>query len=218
MTSYLAGLPKEAEDETANVVKSDKKALTQAWSNFNTGNHDNSRLANRFGHKLMDAMNMIVMLLQGTPITYYGDEIGMMDSAPAQSTGMRSGYRTPMQWTAEAPSAGFSTAEAWLPVNPNYVDVNVEAQEGEGPSHLKVFKQLAKFRHHDAVLFGETEFKVNSTTGVFAFTRIKKGNPGLLVAVNFGDEETTFDAGDFAAMAEKGNLDVAASSFDTKTE
>ena len=51
----------------------------KAWPNFNLGNHDKPRIATRFGADLVDAMNMIYMLLPGTPITYYGEEIGMTD-------------------------------------------------------------------------------------------------------------------------------------------
>ncbi len=51
-----------------------------AWPNFNLGNHDNERLSTRVGDELVDAMNMVYMLLPGTPITYYGEEIGMVDA------------------------------------------------------------------------------------------------------------------------------------------
>ena len=75
--------------------------LGNAWPNYNIGNHDNSRVATRFGHKLMAAMNMVIMMLQGSPITYYGDEIGMEDYNAASSNAevpKRNLYRTPMQW------------------------------------------------------------------------------------------------------------------------
>ncbi len=50
-----------------------------AWPNFNVGNHDKSRVASRVGEELVDAVNMVYMLLPGSPITYYGEEIGMQD-------------------------------------------------------------------------------------------------------------------------------------------
>lgn len=43
------------------------------------GNHDNKRVATRFGQDMVDPINMLVMLLPGTAITYYGEEIGMAD-------------------------------------------------------------------------------------------------------------------------------------------
>ena len=50
------------------------------------GNHDNSRVSNRIGHDLVDAMNMLLLTLPGTPTTYYGEEIGMRNG---NYTGMR---------------------------------------------------------------------------------------------------------------------------------
>ena len=58
--------------------------------------------------------------------------------------------RTPMQWSAEK-NAGFSQAEStWLPVNPNYETLNVEAQLEASESHLKVYKSLSALRATDA--------------------------------------------------------------------
>merc|ERR1719391_1169278 len=166
--SYTAGLPAVANDKDANVVNG-SKALSRAWSNFNTGNHDNSRMATRFGQDLIDGVNMLIMLMQGTPITYYGDEIGMEDGAAAGvGEDSRAPYRTPMQWET------------------------VKKQDlSPNPSHLKVFKNLAAMRTGDAVLYGETEFIHEGD--VLGFTRVKKGNPGLIVVVNFGDSEATVD-------------------------
>jgi len=79
-----------------------------AWPNFQLGNHDVSRVASRLGSDLVDAMNMIYMLLPGTPITYYGEEIGMVDGVMASHTDRRDPYITPMQWSSE-PNAGEST-------------------------------------------------------------------------------------------------------------
>ena len=80
--TYTGSLPNVTEaddDDSSNLVKTGALALTKAWSNFNTGNHDNSRLASRLTSELVDGFNMLVMLMQGTPITYYGDEIAMVD-------------------------------------------------------------------------------------------------------------------------------------------
>ena len=85
-----------------------KSPIGKAWPNYNIGNHDNPRCANRFGTKLLDAMNMIIMMLQGSPITYYGDEIGMTDNDQILISSYlheRDPYRTPMQWD-ETDNAG----------------------------------------------------------------------------------------------------------------
>ena len=71
--------------------------LGRAWPNYVSGSHDGSRCASRFGHQLVDAMNMVVMMLQGSPITYYGAEIGMEDYKK-EIAGLNNLFRTPMQW------------------------------------------------------------------------------------------------------------------------
>ena len=53
---------------------------TAAWPNFHIGNHDQLRVATRHGTHMTDAWNMILMMLPGTPLTYYGDEIGMTNN------------------------------------------------------------------------------------------------------------------------------------------
>ena len=50
------------------------------------GNHDNARVSHRYGHDLVDALNMLLLTLPGTPTTYYGEEIGMRNG---NYTGMR---------------------------------------------------------------------------------------------------------------------------------
>ncbi len=94
-----------------------------------------------------------------------------------------------MQWNANA-NAGFtgSASGPWLPVNPDYSTLNVQAQaDSKSSSHLKVYKALAEMREQKSVLYGECETHVDGD--VFAYSRVKKGNPGYLVVVNTGDQE-----------------------------
>src|SRR5438067_7679210 len=81
----------------------------------------------------IELMNGLLFSLPGTPVLYYGDEIGMGDNI---FLGDRNGVRTPMQWSADR-NAGFSRANRqrlYLPVitDPeyHYETVNVEAQQG----------------------------------------------------------------------------------------
>jgi len=72
----------------------------------------------------------------------------------------------------------------------------VAAQKYGSMSHLKIFSTLAnKLRHQEAILFGELDRNSTFVTSetVFGLTRVKKGNPGYLLTINFGTEEKTVD-------------------------
>ena len=89
---------------------------------------------------------------------------------------------------------GFTSDKAtpWLAINTNYDSINVEEQKKEeSSSHLKVYKELTKLRYSDSILYGNTNYFTNGS--VFSYTRVKKGNPGYLVAVNFGKTNATED-------------------------
>ena len=101
---------------------------------FQLGNHDNNRISDRIGPEFVDAANMLLLTLPGTPTTYYGEEIGLKDG---DYTGMtpkdpnqnanRDPERNPMQWNTSA-NAGFTSGTPWLPVTAktDYQNVNVE--------------------------------------------------------------------------------------------
>ena len=109
---------------------------------------------------------------------------------------------------------GFTSAEAspWLQVNDNYKTINVASQSGVdvSNSHLNVYKALTKLRYSDSILYGDTTFYTNDT--VLGFTRVKKGNPGYLVAVNFGKEEVTKDVTKLPLMPGSGTVQIRDSS------
>ena len=94
-------------------------------------------------------MNSLLLSMPGTPIIYYGDEIGMGDNI---YLGDRNGVRTPMQWSPDR-NAGFSKADPqrlYLPpiMDPiyGYEAVNVEAQQREPASLLNWMKRLIAVR------------------------------------------------------------------------
>lgn len=140
--------------------------------NWVLGNHDQHRLMDRVGNNtaLATAVYSLTNLLPGTPVIYNGDEIAMRDlyipydqcQDPAcinnpdnfQITG-RDPERTPMQWNNSA-QAGFSSNPAtWLPVNPNYVDVNVQAEQ-DAASPLSINMRTLAFRTaHPSISMGQ---------------------------------------------------------------
>ncbi len=110
------------------------------WPNWVLGNHDNHRLATRIGPRQTRVAAMLLLTLRGTPVLYYGDEIGMADAnIPPQSVqdpweknvpglGLgRDPERSPMPWDATA-HGGFSTGLPWLPLGEEWDRVNVAAQ------------------------------------------------------------------------------------------
>ena len=118
-------------------------------------------------------MNGLLFSMPGTPIIYYGDEIGMGDNI---YLGDRNAVRTPMQWNSDR-NAGFSTANPqrlYLPViiDPEYHSqaVNVEAQQQNPASLLWWMKRLVALRQrHKAFGRGSLEMLQPDNRKVFAF-------------------------------------------------
>jgi maltose alpha-D-glucosyltransferase/alpha-amylase len=135
----------------------------------------------------IELMNGLLFSLPGTPILYYGDEIGMGDNV---YLGDRNGVRTPMQWSADR-NAGFSRANPqrlYLPVTIDpeyhYETVNVEAQQNNSQSLLWWMKRLIALRQqHPAFGRGTLEFQHPRNGKVLAFIR-RHGDEHILVVAN----------------------------------
>ena len=113
------------------------------------------------GRKEIELMHALLMSLPGSPVLYYGDEIGMGDNI---YLGDRNGVRTPMQWTPDR-NAGFSIVESaalYFPViaDPpySYHSVNVEAQERTSSSLLHWVRAIVQLRRK-YLAFGRGSFE-----------------------------------------------------------
>jgi len=134
----------------------------------------------------VEFLNALLFALPGTPVLYYGDEIGMGDNI---YLGDRDGVRTPMQWDANR-NAGFSQASPqrlYLPVivepEYHYEAVNVAAQQANPASLLWSMKQLIALRKRHPVLSrGQLRFLRPSNPKVLAFLREDEGERILIVA------------------------------------
>jgi len=134
----------------------------------------------------MELMNALLFSMPGSPVVYYGDEIGMGDNI---FLGDRNGVRTPMQWSADR-NAGFSRANPQrllLPViiDPeyNYETVNVEAQNANPSSLLWWMKRLIALRKRTTALGrGEMRFLNPANSKILAFTRADEEQSVLVVA------------------------------------
>jgi maltose alpha-D-glucosyltransferase/alpha-amylase len=153
------------------------------------------------GRRRMELMNMLLMSMPGTPILYYGDEIGMGDNI---FLGDRNGVRTPMQWNGSW-NAGFSEADAAALYAPLIIDppygyqgVNVMAQERTETSLLRWMRRLIAVRKKSQAFGrGRIEFLHPDNRKVLAFLR-QHENDTILVACNL------------ARSAEPAQLDLSA--------
>ena len=135
----------------------------------------------------IELMNGMLMSLPGTPIIYYGDEIGMGDNV---NLGDRNGVRTPMQWDGSW-NGGFSSADpemlySPLMLNPvyGYPAVNVYSQKRTDHSLLSWMKRLIKVRKSTPVFGrGSIEFLYPANHRVLAYVR-KLGNETILAVNN----------------------------------
>jgi maltose alpha-D-glucosyltransferase/alpha-amylase len=135
------------------------------------------RLAPLLGNnrRRIELMNTLLFTLPGTPVLYYGDEIGMGDNI---YLGDRDGVRTPMQWSSDR-NAGFSRAnpqKLYLPViidaEYHYEAVNVEAQQNNPTSFLWMMKRLIALRkRYKAFSRGSFEFLYPENNKVLVFVR-----------------------------------------------
>ena len=132
-------------------------------------------------------LNVLLMSLPGTPIIYYGDEIGMGDNVYLHD---RNGVRTPMQWNGGW-NAGFSGADPerlYLPLVSNpvygYQAINVESQKRSPHSLLSWMKNLIEMRKSSQVFSrGSIEFLQPSNHRVLAYVR-ELGEEKILVVNN----------------------------------
>ena len=136
--------------------------------------------------KKIELMNHLLFSLPGTPVIYYGDEIGMGDN---YYLGDRDGVRTPMQWSPDR-NAGFSESnpqKLYLPVilDPEYQyeAVNVETQQRNSNSLLWWMKRhLSTRKKHKAFSRGDINFLSAENSKVLAFTRTYQDETILVMA------------------------------------
>jgi len=137
------------------------------------------------GRRRIELMHSLLFCLPGTPVMYYGDEIGMGDNI---YLGDRNGVRTPMQWTPDR-NSGFSRADGarlYAPVIADavygYQSINVEAQERTRSSLLNWVKRILKVRQrYPAFALGRLRWVNPDNRKVLAFIREYEGQSILIV-------------------------------------
>lgn len=154
----------------------------------------------------IELLNILLFSMPGTPVLYYGDEIGMGDNV---YLGDRNGVRTPMQWSADR-NAGFSRAnpqQLLLPIiiDPeyNYEAINVENQQKNLSSLLWWTRRVIAMRkNYRAFSRGTLEFLYPDNAKVLAFLRQHEGET-VLVVVNLSrfSQVAEIDLSRFAGCA-----------------
>lgn len=147
-------------------------------------------------------LNGILFSLTGTPIIYYGDEIGMGENIQLKD---RDGVRTPMQWNANR-NAGFSEAEPeklyYQPIRSTVFDykaVNVEAQKADKSSLLNWMKKTIQVRKSTSVFGrGDLKFLESNNKACLAYLRSYEGK-NIFCAFNFSgsSQYAHFDLSEF---------------------
>ena len=158
-----------------------------------------------------------IHMMQGTPYVYQGEELGMTncpfntldnfrdlesinafhelteqgkmteeDMMAAISYKGRDNARTPMQWDDSA-YAGFSTANPWIMVNPNYTKINAKDQVNREDSVFKYYQKLIKLRHEsELIVYGTYDLILDDDKDIYAYIRTL-GDKKLIVYCNFSE-------------------------------
>jgi alpha-glucosidase len=174
-----------------------------SWPNWVLGNHDVPRVASRVLPGQAGLAAILLMTLRGTPIMYYGDEIGMRDvdipddrildplerTDPDKGLG-RDPQRSPMQWDGSQ-NAGFTEGKPWLPLMKEYEQVNVASQLEDPDSLLNLYRRLIALRSEEPMLKTADFFPHPAGGDLIAYRRAAAGKDFLIV-LNLGEEKASF--------------------------
>ncbi|MEO1509420.1 MAG: alpha-glucosidase, partial [Cyanobacteria bacterium J06633_23] len=186
-----------------------------AWPCYFLDNHDIPRHLSRWiecslcvdSEAIAKAAATLLLTVRGTPLLYYGQELGMVDNtdipedklqdrAVAQSDAeetpsSRDGARTPMQWD-DSSQAGFSfgkDTEPWLPVHENYPELNVQTALQKPDSILNFYRQLLRVRKQsEALRCGQWRTLIHYPHEHLAYLR-ETETETVLVVINFSYEQ-----------------------------
>jgi alpha-glucosidase len=183
------------------------------WPVFVIGNHDIVRSWNRYGdgmhnNEIAKDMAAMYLTLRGTPILYYGEEIGMQNNDPKRREDVkdpigklgwpkekgRDGERTPMQWN-DTPNAGFTSGTPWNVIPETYRTYNVADELKDPNSILNWYKKLLALRHTDIDLVEGSYMALNEKDpNVLAYLRKSDGS-GVIVVINMSAtaQKVSFD-------------------------
>ncbi|WP_442794442.1 glycoside hydrolase family 13 protein [Pelobium manganitolerans] len=196
----------------------DQPRMLSRWGNDN----------DEFRERSSKLLHTFLLTMRATPFIYNGDELGMSNIKfedinnyrdietlnmhqyllqtggdverfmRAQQQTARDNGRTPFQWD-NAANAGFSQADPWLKVNPNYVKINAAEQEDDPDSILNYVRQLILLRKkYPTLIYGDYQLLDAANPQVYSYARTNKEGK-FLIALNFSDKDASFNVDvDFA--------------------
>jgi alpha-glucosidase len=202
---HLISVRYRARDIGALIDRYEGVLPPHAWPNWVLGNHDRNRVASRVGGAQARVAAILLLTLRGTPIVYYGDEIGMTDvpvpdelardpfahQVPGIGVG-RDPERSPMRWTGEV-NCGFCPPDVtpWLPIPDGERKVNVADQDRDPESMLTLYRSLIALRRAEpALAVGQYVPLPAADDDVLCYRREHEGR-SLFVALNLGDQART---------------------------
>nr|XP_009931193.1 PREDICTED: neutral and basic amino acid transport protein rBAT [Opisthocomus hoazin] len=170
------------------------------WPNWAVGSPNAARISSRIGKEYVNVMNMLLLTLLGTPVTYYGEEIGMENIAsetvskePMNSNLVVATFpeKSPMQWDGKV-NAGFTEGNgSWLPVNSDYQRVNVEIQMTWSNSTLNLYRELTLLRNSELPMHRGWMCYIWNDSNIFVYVRELDGlDRVFMMVLNFGQEST----------------------------
>ena len=172
------------------------------------------------------ALGAMYFFMQGTPFIYQGQEIGMTnvqfpriedyddvaiknlyrqkieEGVPHQEmmeiiwASCRDNSRTPMQWNNDE-NAGFTTGTPWFGMNPNYKEINVEAQQTDENSILNFYKKMIELKkEHEVFTYGTYDLLLEDHPQIYAYTRTLHDEKVVVIS-NISKSEAVYDEAAF---------------------
>ncbi len=210
MNMFFAYVDKLSAPEFRKQIKSAEDMAGQDWPLYFFSNHDQVRHYIRYGDgknndQIAKLMATLLLSLRGSPIMYYGEELGMENKDPVRKEDVkdpigklgwpkykgRDGERTPMQWSS-GKNAGFSEKTPWLPVTDSYKTHNVESESKDPNSILNFYKSLIKLRRsNDALVHGTLKLIDDGNPDVLSFCREAAGKK-VVIALNMSKKTVSY--------------------------
>ncbi len=198
---FLEGQPLTG-TRVAGVLEDFETSAPDGWACWAFSNHDVERHASRW-HLSPEARRLhaaLVLSLKGSVCLYQGEELGLTEAYVSYEELQdpygkrfwprfkgRDGCRTPMVWSSDGPSGGFSDGKPWLPVAMEHLPHAVTAQENDPGSLLNSYRDLVRLRKsRPALVKGRLE-PVATTDAVIAFIR-RHGDAAVFCAFNLSDQ------------------------------